>query len=108
MGTFERKMNSTLEFLMSAVYGEGALHPEHRANLEQSGVSEALRVEQGIRSVPPSDAARLLGREISPAVRSLLLLPFPDPGGGWMDHYQVKLFPPPADTAERAARRASQ
>lgn len=94
-------VNATFALLMSPVYGEGSLHPEHRADLGKSDVSEALRVEQGIRSVPPSDFPRLLDREVSSVVRSMMLLPFPDPAGGWMGHFQVKLFPPPADTAGR-------
>ena len=58
-------------------------------------------MEQGIRSVPPGDFDGLLGRNVSAAVHSLLLLPYPDPAGGWMDHFQVKVFPPPPDTTDR-------
>jgi hypothetical protein len=97
-------MNPTLAFDLSAVYGGGALAPAHRADLEKSGISETLRVEQGIRSVPPNDFARLLGRDVPAAVTSILLFPYPDPAGGWMGHFQAKLFPPPPDTADRGPK----
>jgi hypothetical protein len=91
-------VNAHLDFLLSTVYG-GDLHPNHRADLEQSGLEEPVRREQGFRSVPPSDFNRLLGRRVPAAVRSLLLVPFADFDGGWMDHFQVKLFPALVDEA---------
>ena len=94
-------MNPTLAFNLSSVYRVRSLAQVHRDDLNKSSISELLRVEQGIRSVPPSDFDGLLGRNVSAAVHSLLLLPYPDPAGGWMDHFQVKVFPPPPDTTDR-------
>lgn len=85
-------MNPYLDFLLSATY-EGNLHPDHLADLEQSGIEEPMRRAQGFRSVPPSDFSRLLGRRVPAAVTSMMLVPFPDFDGAWMDHFQVKLFP---------------
>src|SRR5262245_40144581 len=85
-------MNATLEFLLSPI-SDGALAPAHRADLGMSGIMEATRIAQGIRSVPPSDFDRLLGFPVPAAVTSLLLLPYPDPTGGYFDMFQVKLFP---------------
>ena len=91
-------MNPHLNLLLSAVYA-GALAPAHRADLEKSGISDALRMEQGIRSVPPSDFDRLLGFRVPASVTSLMLLPYPDPAGGYVDLFQVKLFPPLVNVA---------
>ena len=88
-------MNPDLEFLLSEVYS-GALAPEHRADLEKSGLAEATVRAQGIRSVPPAMIVPLLGFDI-PAIRSAMLFPFPAPGGGWMDHVRMKTFPPLVD-----------
>jgi len=80
--------------LLSPVYS-GAVTPEQRADIEKSGIREALRMEQGIRAVPPSGFRPLLGFDVHPAVRSLLLFPYLDVDGRWTDHFQVKIFPPP-------------
>lgn len=90
-------MNPHLEMLLSAVHGSGALAPAHRRDLEKSGISEASRISQGIRSVPPSDFDRLVGFQVPSAVMSLMLIPYPDPAGGYFDMFQVKLFPPLQD-----------
>jgi hypothetical protein len=81
-----------LEFILSTVYA-GALAPKHREDLEKSGIPETLRKEQGMRSVPPNLFDRLLGFTVPAAVQSLMLLPYPDPSGGYFDMFQVKLFP---------------
>lgn len=81
-----------LEFLLSPVF-DGALAPAHRQDLAKSGITEATRSAQGIRSVPPSDFDHLLGFRVPAAVTSLLLFPYPDPAGGYFDMFQVKLFP---------------
>ena len=85
-------MNPHLELLLSPVFA-GALAPAHREDLEKSGITEATRIAQGIRSVPPSDFDRLLGFPVPAAVTSLMLIPYPDPAGGYLDMFQVKLFP---------------
>jgi len=91
-------VNPHLELLLSPV-SAGALAPAHRADLEKSGITEASRFIQGIRSVPPSDFDRLLGFPVPAAVTSLLLFPYPDPTGGYFDMFQVKLFPSVIDAA---------
>jgi hypothetical protein len=85
-------VNPHLEFLLSTLY-DGALAPAHREDLEKSGLQGDLVREQGIQSVPPSDFDRLLGFGVPPAVRSLMLIPYPNPAGGYFDMFQVKLFP---------------
>jgi hypothetical protein len=90
--------NPHLAFLLSAIYGAGAIEPKkQRPDLDKSGITEASRISQGIRSVPPSDFDRLLGFQV-PAVESLMLIPYPDPSGGYFDSFQVKLFPPLKDS----------
>jgi hypothetical protein len=36
--------------------------------------------------------AQILGFEMR-AIRSAMLIPFPDPGGGWLHHIRLKVFP---------------
>jgi hypothetical protein len=86
-------MSPLLEFLLSAAYGAGGLAPANRADLDRSGITEASRNAQGIRSVPLCDFHRLLGFRVPAAVQSLMLIPYPDPDGGYFDAFQVKLFP---------------
>jgi len=90
-------MNPHLELLLSRAY-DGNLAPEHRADLERSGLTLATIQAQYIRSVPPALIGRLLGFEV-PGVRSALLFPFRSPSGGFMDHIRIKVFPPLADAA---------
>ena len=91
--------NPFLRHLLSPVFLD-SLAPTHRIDLEKSGITETTRREQGFRSVPPADFERLLGRSVSAAIRSMLLVPFPaiEPGD-WLDHFQVKLFPALVDEA---------
>ena len=84
-------MNPHLELLLSRAY-DGALAPEHRADLAKSGLTAATIQAQYIRSVPPGLIGRLLGFE-APGVRSALLFPFRSPAGGFMDHVRMKIFP---------------
>jgi hypothetical protein len=84
-----------LEHLLSRVY-DGALAPEHRADLEKSGLTGETIAAQYFRSVPPSMIPRLLGFDLS-SVRSAMLLPFRSTAGGFMDHVRVKIFPPCTD-----------
>ncbi len=89
-------MNPHLELLLSPVFA-GALAPAHREDLEKSGITEASRLDQAIRSVPPSEFNRLLDFRAPPAVTSLMLLPYLDPAGRYFDMFQVKCFPPLVD-----------
>lgn len=84
-------MNPTLAFLLGRVY-DGALAPEHRADLEHSGLAPETIAAHYFRSVPPGMPVRLLGFDV-PRARSMMLLPFRAPGGGFMDFVRVKLFP---------------
>lgn len=81
----------TLAFLLSGAM-PGSLAPEHRADLERSGLTDATIRAQKIRSVPPAMIDRLLGFEM-PKVMSAYLLPFADPAGGFMAHIRMKVFP---------------
>jgi hypothetical protein len=88
-------VNSTLAFLLSGVNGDG-LTPEHLADLRRSGLrDETIRVHR-LRSVPSGMIGRLVGFDV-PAVRSALLIPFPDQRGGFLDHVRIKVFPPTKD-----------
>jgi hypothetical protein len=89
------RMNPFLSFLMSDAF-PGALHPEHCADLRKSGLTDETTRLQRIRSVPPATIGRLLGFDL-PSIRSAMLIPFPDPAGGFMDHIRVKIFPPVND-----------
>jgi hypothetical protein len=48
-------------------------------------------------SVPLDLFDRLLGFKAPSAITSLMLLPYPDPRGGWLDYVRVKCFPPIED-----------
>ena len=70
----------------------GSLAPEHLADLRKSGLTDStLRVHR-IRSVPAALIGQLLGFDMA-TVRSAVLIPFPHPAGGFMDHVRVKVFP---------------
>jgi hypothetical protein len=80
-----------LEHLLSPAYG-GSLAPEHRADLQKSGLTDDTIAKQKIRSIPPAMFGQLLGFDV-PKVTSAYLLPFPDSRGGWFDHVRMKVFP---------------
>ncbi len=96
-------MNPSLRFLLSPIF-DGALARAHREDLEKSGITEATRIAQGIRSVPPSDFDQLLGFPVSAAVTSLLLIPYPDPTGGYFDMFQVKCIRALVDATGHSTR----
>jgi hypothetical protein len=107
---------ATLRFLLSVVYA-GALAPEHLGDLRKSGLSNATIAAHGFRSVPPTMIRALLGgwdvppdprAPEKPHIRSAMLIPHPDPRavladarGPWMDHVQVRLYPPLPPSEER-------
>src|SRR5262249_23231164 len=76
---------------------DGALAPEHRADLDKSGLTDETIRAHYIRSVPPAMIRPLLGFDVS-EVRSALLFPFRSPDGGLMDHVRIKVFPTLTDT----------
>jgi hypothetical protein len=84
-------VNRALALLLSTLY-DGALAPEHRDNLEQSGLTPATIHGHFIRAVPPAMVTRLLGFDV-PNLSSALLFPFRAPAGGFMDHVFMKRFP---------------
>lgn len=84
-------MNRWLAHLVGRAY-DGALAPEHLADLKMSGLTDETIAAQFIRSVPPSMIPRLLGFDI-PIIRSAMLLPFRSPVGGFADHVRLKVFP---------------
>jgi hypothetical protein len=86
-------VNRNLELLLTPVYS-GALAPEHRLDLERSGLTDATIQTHGLRSVPPGMIGRLLGWG-SRKIQSAYILPYADPRtGGWLDHVVLRLFPP--------------
>jgi hypothetical protein len=99
-------MNPHLEHLLSRVF-DGALAPEHLADLRKSSLGDEIIAEQHIRSVPPGMIARLLGYDL-PKVTSALLFPYPSPDGGFMDTVRVKLFAPQIDSEGHGFKRAAQ
>jgi hypothetical protein len=84
-------MNPFLAHLLSSAF-DGALSPEHRADLRKSGLTDETIATQYIRSVPPSMIGRLLGFD-TPSITSALLFPFRSPRGGFMDHVRLKISP---------------
>lgn len=89
-------MNPHLDFLLSVLYDEDPLHSEHLSDLRRSGLTdETIRLHR-IRSVPPHMIGQLLGFDIS-TITSAMLIPFPDPTGGFFDHVRMKIFPPLTD-----------
>jgi len=88
-------VNAGLAFLLSDAL-PGALHPDHRADLRKSGLTDETIRLQRIRSVPPATIGRLLGFDL-PSIRSAMLIPFPDPAGGFMNQIRIKIFPPLKD-----------
>jgi hypothetical protein len=95
-------MNPHLAQLLSRAY-DGALAPEHLADLRKSGLTDETIAAQFIRSVPPAMLPRLLGFDL-PAVRSAMLLPFRSPAGGFMDHVRLKIFPGLTDAGGHAIK----
>jgi hypothetical protein len=85
--------NPHLRFLLSARYSADLFAPDHLADLRRSGLTDDTIQLHRIRSVPPSMIGQLLGFDIK-AIRSAMLIPFPDPCGGFMDHVRLKVFPP--------------
>jgi hypothetical protein len=90
-------VNGHLEHLLSKLY-DGALAPEHLADLRKSGLTDDTIAAQLMRSAPLSMIAPLLGFDL-PGIRSALLFPFRSPAGGFMDHVRVKVFPTLTDAA---------
>lgn len=87
-------MNPHLDFLLSIAFDDMTLHPEHRADLAKSGITEATRRLQKIRTIPPHMIDQLAGFRVPAVVTSAYCIPYPDPAGGFMPHVRMKVFPP--------------
>jgi hypothetical protein len=87
-------VNRDLGFLLSAVYDNALLHPEHLADLRKSGITdETIRVQK-IRTIPPRMLDLLAGFTVPAMVTSAYVIPYADPAGGFMPHVRMKVFPP--------------
>jgi hypothetical protein len=85
-------MNRHLELLLSTAF-TGALAPVHRADLQQSGLTEATITLHKIRSVPLDMILPLLGRTTWPkTLISAYVIPFPNPSGGFWDYVKLRIF----------------
>lgn len=69
--------------------GINTLHPDHLADLTQSGLTETTICALGLHSARPGDIARLVGFDPN-GVRSALVFPYPGENG----FCRVKVFPP--------------
>jgi hypothetical protein len=72
------------------------LAPEHREDLRKSGLSDATIRRHRMFSVWRRKSKALLGFAL-PGLDSGMVIPFPDPAGGFMDHIRIKIFPPVTD-----------
>jgi uncharacterized protein DUF3854 len=95
------RMNRHLEFLLSPLFDNATLHPEHQVDLDKSGISNETRRYHKIRSVPPGMIGPLLGFEPR-GVRHALLFPFPDPlrPGEFFDYVKMKVWNADAEPAD--------
>jgi uncharacterized protein DUF3854 len=84
--------NPHLRFLLAATYSRDSLAPEHLTDLRRSGLTDDTIQLHRIRSVPPHMIRQLVGFDVR-AIHSAMLIPFPDPLGGFMDHIRLKVFP---------------
>ena len=74
-----------------------ALHPDHLADLRQSGLNDETIAALGIHSARPQDIPKLVGWD-PPNVTSALVFPY-DAG-----FCRVKVFPPYKDKDGRAVK----
>ncbi len=93
-------MNPHLALLLSPVYEADPLIPEHRADLEKSGLNAETIAVHKFRSLPPDMIGALL-RFNNSNIRSAMLVPYPDPAGEFFDHIRLKIFPPLTSTTKK-------
>jgi hypothetical protein len=86
--------SSGLAAFSSDIDAAGTLHPEHLADLQRSGLTEATICAARLRTVPPADLVHFLGRGLAGKVESALLIPYLHTD----DFCRLKLFPPVAGT----------
>jgi len=94
-------MNSRLAFLLSTSIS--GLAADHRDDLLASGLTQETIHRHRLQSVPPVLIPSLLGFDM-PSIRSALLIPFPEPAGGFMDHVRIKVFPALTDRRGHAIK----
>ncbi len=80
------------EVLRRLLKEEISLAPDHREDLRKSGLTDDTILQQHFCSIWPQTLHRLLGFSVQGA-DSAMLIPFPNPAGGLMDHIRVKVFP---------------
>ncbi|MFI5339681.1 MAG: hypothetical protein ACHQ7N_07575, partial [Candidatus Methylomirabilales bacterium] len=80
-----------------------ALHADHLADLQRSGLTEEYARQAGLYTARPGDLARLCGRPI-PDGTSGLVFPYPKADGSLDEFARVKLFPPLGDADRRPIR----
>jgi len=90
------RSSRSLLILRRLLTEERSLAPEHREDLRQSGLTDDTILQQRFCSIWPKTLRRLLGFAVQ-GVDSAMLIPFPNPAGGFMDHIRVKVFPPLKD-----------
>jgi uncharacterized protein DUF3854 len=82
-----------LGLLLSSLYDQNKLGPEHLADVRRSGLTDETIRTHKLRSISPAIIGRLLGFD-NPKIRSAMLIPYPDPAGSFFDHVRMKIFPP--------------
>jgi len=81
----------------------GTLYVQHRDDLQHSGLTDETIERHRIRSVSKPMIKPLLGFTMD-GIDSVMLLPFPDPAGGFMDHIRLKVFPQLRDEKGHAVK----
>lgn len=72
------------------------MHFEHLDDLRRSGLSDRTIRQHRFRSISRPRVKALLGFTMD-GLESAMLLPFPSPDGGFLDHIRLKVFPPLRD-----------
>lgn len=85
---------STLRRFVSRRRDADPLLPDHLEDLRRSGLTDETIKAHRFRSLTRVELQSLLNFKVPTAVRSALLIPFPDLAGGFMEHVRVKVFPP--------------
>jgi len=80
---------------------ELSLHPDHKADLQESGLSDESIEKSGIYSVAPGDIPKTMGWDAP--ISSLLAFPYPG-----TDFIRHKLFPPYQKKGESRAQKYHQ
>src|SRR5262249_33350098 len=87
-----------VRLLRHVIADEGPIAPEHLEDLRKSSLTDQTICRQRFRTLWPKKIEALLGFGMA-GLNSGLLIPFPDPQGGFMDHIRLKVFPQLKDAA---------